>query len=278
MSLQSITQELYGTFEQEDYEKCQQLLVPLKIELIKHNLLVPITTDSTTKDQINDFKISQKILEIGALSSLLLNKTQVFENYYSHLKPFYSNSKIHLKKEHNTTSTKIISLYLLLLLSQGLVSKFHIEVEHLTFFQQYDLDSDKYLQFPINLEKHLMEGNYIKIWNLLNDENNLPCKEYIMFVDTLVNALRYEIAKSLEKTYATIPISNCKNLLYFPQEESDMIFEESLKEDLGMNWTFKNGYVFFNSSTDDNDEFKHDKSNKIITNVLNYAEQIESII
>lgn len=275
MSLQALTTELYKSFDGEDYDKCQKILVPIKIELIKHNLLVPIYNNTKTEEQINDLKITQKILEIGALSSLLLNEYEGFENYFSQLKPFYTNSKIHAKKEHNTNCTKIISLNLIYLLSQGLISKFHIELENLSYYQQFDIENDKYLQFPINLEKSLMEGNYIKIWKLLNNEDNLPCQEFKIFIDTLMNALRFEIAKSLEKSYTSIPINNCKNLLYIPQEESDSNFKQLINE-LQMNWTFENGYVYFNS--DDNDEMNVDNSNKIISDVLHYADQIESII
>lgn len=275
MSLQALTTELYKSFDGEDYDKCSKILVPIKIELIKHNLLVPIYNNTKSEEQINDLKITQKILEIGALSSLLLNEYEGFENYFSQLKPFYTNNKIHAKKEHNTNCTKIISLNLIYLLSQGLISKFHIELENLSYYQQFDIENDKYLQFPINLEKSLMEGNYIKIWKLLNNEDNLPCKEFKIFIDTLMNALRFEIAKSLEKSYTSIPINNCKNLLYIPQEESDSNFKQLIDE-LQMNWTFEKGYVYFNS--DDNDEMNVDNSNKIISDVLHYADQIESII
>ncbi|KAL6449894.1 RPN12 26S proteasome regulatory subunit RPN12 [Candida maltosa Xu316] len=277
MSLQKLTAEIYDRFDKGDYESCQQLLIPIKIELIKHNLLVPLPSNTTTKDQINDLKISQRILEIGALSSLLTNNYSGFENYFAQLRPFYSNDKIHnLKKPHvNTDTTKIISLYLLYLLSQGLISKFHVELELIYNSNQYDVEQDNYLKFPINLESNLMEGNYIKIWKLLKEEKNLPCKEYNHFVDTLINALRYEIAKSLEKTYTSIPISNCKNLLYLPQELSDLNFEKTLKETYEVdNWNFKDGVIYFikneGETTNDNES--------VIKNVLSYAEQIESIV
>lgn len=269
--LQQLTQELIQCFESNDYEKCQKLLVPIKIELIKNKLLIPIINKSVTKDQLNDYKICQNILEIGALSSLNLQNYSSFENYYNQLRPFYYGT-LHTKSL-NTQCTKIISLYLVYLLSQGLISKFHIELENLGFFPQYDLFKDNYLAFPVNLEKNLMEGNYIKIWNLLNDSSNLPCSEYNIFTETLVNALRYEIAKSLERAYTSIPINNCKNLLYYQQQDSDNLFLENL-QDLGMNWNIKNGYIYF--SHEDMEEDADD--NKIMKNVLNYAEQIESII
>lgn len=278
MSLQKLTAEIYALFDKGDYESSQQLLAPIKIELIKHNLLVPLPSNTVTKDQINDLKIAQRILEIGALSSLLTNNYSGFENYFAQLRPFYSNDKIHnLNKTHvNTDTTKIISLYLLYLLSQGLISKFHVELEIIYNSNQYDVENDSFLQFPINLESNLMEGNYIKIWKLLKEEKNLPCLEYTHFVDTLINALRYEIAKSLEKTYSSIPISNCKNLLYLPQELSDANFEKTLKETYEVdNWKFENGVIYF---TKNENETNNVNNQSVIKNVLGYAEQIESIV
>lgn len=279
MSLQKLTAELYQLYEQEDYEKCQKLLIPIKLELIKHNLLFPSKQNSDSEDKINDLKIAERILEIGALSSLLSNNYQGFENHVAQLRPFYANVKIHAKPEKNTDQTKIISLYLLYLLSQGLISKFHVELELIYNSKQYNVEKDQYLLFPVNLEKHLMEGNYIKIWKVLKDDSNLPCKEYGHFKDTLVNALRFEIAKSLEQTYESIPISNCKGLLYLPQEESDSTFESIIKEDLKMTgWTFHNGLITFKKSNDAENGNANPNSTNLISNVLSYAERIESIV
>lgn len=277
MSLQKLTAELYSLFAKEDYQGCQQLLAPIKLELVKHDLLVPLPSNTTDKNQINDLRIAQRILEIGALSSLLTNNYSGFENYFAQLRPFYSNPKLHnLQKVHiNTDITKITSLYLLYLLSQGLISKFHVELEVIYNSSQYDVQQDKYLQFPINLESNLMEGNYIKIWKLLKEEKNLPCQEYTHFVDTLINALRFEIAKSLEKTYDSIPISNCKNLLYLPQELSDSNFEKTLKETYQVdNWKFEDGVIYFAKNENETDA----DNQSVIKNLLGYAEQIESIV
>lgn len=277
MSLQKLTAEIYSLFGKGDYQGCQQLLAPIKLELVKHDLLVPLPSNTTDKNQINDLRIAQRILEIGALSSLLTNNYSGFENYFAQLRPFYSNPKLHnLQKVHiNTDITKIISLYLLYLLSQGLISKFHVELEVIYNSSQYDAQQDKYLQFPINLESNLMEGNYIKIWKLLKEEKNLPCQEYTHFVDTLINALRFEIAKSLEKTYDSIPISNCKNLLYLPQELSDANFEKALKETYQVdNWKFEDGVIYFTK----NENETNVDNQSVIKNLLGYAEQIESIV
>jgi 26S proteasome regulatory subunit N12 len=275
MSLQKLTGELYQLFEQGNYDQCQQLLSPIKLELVKHNLLVPLPSNTNNNDEINDLRISQRIFEIGCLSALLTNNYQSFENYVCQLKPFYTNVKLHHQTEVNTDTTEVVSLYLLYLLSQGLISKFHIELELIYNNSIYDVEHDKYLQFPIDLEKHLMEGNYIKIWKLLKDDGNLPCKEFRHFIDTLIHALRFEIAKSIEKTYTSIPVSNCKHLLYFPQELSDAKFQDQLKLDFQIeNWSFKDGEITFANVDRDTDE----NNENIVNNVLNYADQIESIV
>lgn len=277
MALPKLAGELYQLFEQEKYAECQQLLPPVKIELIKHNLLVPLTANSTTNDQLNDLKIAERILEIGAFSSLLTYDYAGFENSYASLRPFYASHKLHGKNEIDTDSTKIISLYLIYLLTQGDISRFHIELEAIYNAPQFNVEKDKFLQFPINLERNLMEGNYIKIWKLLQSDGSLPCKEYQHFTSTLIKTLRVEIAKSIEKTNDSIPVSNCKTLLYFPQEQPDLTFEEVLRLELEVDgWNFQNGVINF-SQQDPHDSTQADSA-QLITNVLNYAEQIESIV
>ena len=277
MALPKLAEELYLLFEQEKYTECQQLLTPVKIELIKHNLLVPTSANTQTNDQLNDLKIAERILEIGAFSSLLTHNYLSFENYFASLRPFYATAKLHGKNEVNSDSTKIISLYLIYLLTQGDISKFHIELESIYHAPQFNIDKDKYLQYPIDMERNLMEGNYIKIWKLLQADSNLPCKEYQHFTSTLVNTLRVEIAKSIEKTNDSIPISNCKTLLYFPQEQSDLTFEEVLKQELEVDdWVFRDGVIYFSQHKSQDSSLAD--SSQIITNVLNYAEQIESIV
>lgn len=277
MALPKLAGELYQLFENEKYTECQSLLPPIKIELLKHNLLVPLASNTETKDQLNDLKIAERILEIGAFSTLLTHDYLGFENFFASLRPFYASTKLHGRNEVNTDSTKILSLYLIYLLTQGDISKFHVELESIYNAPQFNIDKDKYLQFPIDLERNLMEGNYIKIWKLLQSDAELPCKEYQHFTSTLINTLRVEIAKSIEKTTDSIPVSNCKTLMYFPQELSDLAFEEVLRRDLGVeDWEFRDGIIYFRQQKELDSAIAD--SAQTITNVLNYAEQIESIV
>lgn len=275
MALPKLTAELYLLYEKEEYEKCQSIMPLVKLELIKNNLLVPNASNTANGDQLSDLKIAQRILEIGALSALLSHQHAGFENNYAQLRSFYACPALHPDPELDTETTKVISLYLLYLLSQGQVANFHVELEVLYNSKHYDTDPDKYLSFPISLERHLMEGNYIKVWRLLKDELALPCKEYGHFIDTLVNALRYEIARSLEKTYTHMPVSNCKSLLYYPQEQLDALFETNLRSELNVDsWRIEKNVVYFGKSEGD----AYFDGTTTIVNVLSYAEQLESIV
>lgn len=275
MALSKLTLELYSLFDSEQYDKCKQLLPPIQVELIKNNLFTPTAAATATADGINDLTISQRIFEIGALLLLLAHDYPNFENFFAQLRPFYADSKLHPNREIDTDTTKNILLYLLYLLLQGWTLKFHVELEVLYNLDRYDVDHDRYLQFPIALERHLMEGNYIKIWKLLKLENEVPCKEYTHFIDTLTHALRLEISKLIEKTYDTIPINNCKNMLYFPQEMSDAQFELVVREELGHTWRFDGANIIIDRDTT---ATTGPELELIINNVLNYADQIESIV
>lgn len=276
MTLPSLSAELYALHDAKDYAGCLKLLSPIKIELIKHNLLVPLPSNTSSEEQLNDLKIAERILEIGCYSLLFVSDYDSFESNFSQLRPFYSCRQLHQNHEHTTEATKIISLYLIYLLLQGRISRFHVELEYIVNTDTFDVDKDKYLQYPIELEKNLMEGNYIQVWRLLQNDASLPCPEFGHFKDTLVNTLRYEIAKSLEKTNKKIPVLNCKTLLYFPQEQSDLAFEQVLKLQLDVSgWEFRDGFIHFDI------EHKNDSisdNSAIIKNVLCYAELIESIV
>lgn len=226
---------------------------------------------------MSDLKNAERILEIGALSALLDHSYIAFENSIASLKPFYACGKLHGQKETTTESTKVTALYLLYLLSQGHLSKFHLELEAIYNSPHVNVEKDAYLSFPIDLERNMMEGNYLKIWKLLQDDSTLPCPEFEHFRSTLVSTLRLEIAKSIEKTNTSIPISNCKTLMHFGQEHLDSAFEEMLKAQMDVdNWVFKDGVIYF-ANVNANESGALDNS-QAVRNLLNYAEQIESIV
>ena len=273
MSLEQLTTKLTEVYLKQDYETCNKLLTPIKIELIKNNLFVPNVQSSVNP---NDLVIARSILEIGATVSLNLLHMTDFSNYITQLKPFYEQK--HIQPESNEKN-KLLSLYLLLLLTQGDLAMFHIELEN---FQNYgmsidDLEKDKFLSIPIKFEKWIIDGDFNQIYETLSSKHKFPCTEYNIFEGELLNSIRVNIATDLEKVYKELPIENLRILLFLKEISETKQFVENF------HWTLENGVVYFTNKeklVGDElaalNEVKDEKS--IIRNALIYATEMERII
>ena len=86
---------------------------------------------------------------------------------------------------------KVTGLYLLLLLTQGRYAEFHSELETLGTRAgregSGEIEGDRFLGYPIKLERWLMEGSYSKVWNAREEA---PVEEYKFFVDSLMGTIR----------------------------------------------------------------------------------------
>lgn len=273
MSLEQLTVKLTESFIQGDYETASKFLTPIKIQLIENNLLVPTLK---TRIDLKDLIITCKILEIGALISFNLREMNNFSNFITQLKPFYEITEI---RNESKEFRKLLSLYLILLLTQDDLALFHIEIEN---FQNYnmsvdDLEKDVFLSIPINFEKWIIDGDFNKIYDILSSEHKFPCSEFNIFKDELLHSMRLNIANNLQKVYKELPLENLKLLLFLKQIDETKQFIENF------NWNCQNGIVYFNEldSKLDNvldivDEINDEKT--IVKNALIYASEMEKII
>lgn len=76
-------------------------------------------------------------------------------------------------------------LYLLLLLTQGRYSEFHSELETLGTRAKEgggagEIEGDRFLGYPIKLERWLMEGSYDRVWKAMKSRE-VPSEEYGVF-------------------------------------------------------------------------------------------------
>lgn len=167
-----------------------------------------------------------------------------------------------------------MGLHLLLLLSQNKIADFHTELETI------DTEDDMFVQYPVMLEKWLMEGSYDKVWNATR-AGKVPADEYKIFSSVilkdpsiwltwqiLVDTIRNEVASCSEKAYPSLPIRNAKNLLFL---ESDKAVSEFGDE---RGWQIRNGRIFFPK-----DEGMVDADKDMgIANTLEYARELETIV
>ena len=164
---------------QTDPSQSHQYLQQAKLALLKSNALIPSSSVST-----KTLLTARSILEIGALLSIRAKDPPSFIRYWSQLQPFYDFPG-EIQKSPSTTRSKITGLYLLLLLSQGDYQGFHTLLETLIVAESdggRSVEEDKYIKYPIELEKNLMEGSYDQVWHKTKGRE-VPDVEFALFSD-----------------------------------------------------------------------------------------------
>lgn len=171
--LQDILRKLKSSW---DYSDCSSLLSKAKITLLKLKALTPQpNTPSST------LQLAREVFETGALLSIRAKDPPAFTRYVHQLTPFYELPPERLSPAHSEKN-KITGLYLLLLLTQSDYAGFHTELEGLELRQGREgtLEQDKYLGYPIKLERWLMEGSYDLVWKAMASRE-VPSEEYGVF-------------------------------------------------------------------------------------------------
>jgi 26S proteasome regulatory subunit N12 len=164
------------------YEQATSLLSKAKILLLQTQSLTPSAQSSPQL-----LVLAREILELGALHSIRSRNAPAFIRYVDQLEPFYSLPPGHpaaVSGPAVAERNKITGLYLLLLLSQSRYSEFHSELESLATREgggsAVDVEGDRYLGYPIRLERWLMEGSYDRVWKAMK-KGEVPCEEYGVF-------------------------------------------------------------------------------------------------
>ncbi len=207
-TLQGILKQLQSN-PQMGYGEASSLLSRAKICLLKLNALTPTTTTTTTtttgpeqQQQQRLFSLARGVYEAGALFSIRARDPDAFTRYVAQLQPFYELQQRQPDRdgggeeehgdEHEQRS-KVTGLFLLLLLTQGRYAEFHSELEALACREQQlrggsgggggagvEIENDRYLGYPINLERWLMEGSYDRVWKAMKSRE-VPSEEYGVF-------------------------------------------------------------------------------------------------
>lgn len=174
--LQSILQELRNA---SSYADALPLLSQAKLTLLKHKALTP--SPSTPPSTLS---LAREVFEVGALLSIRAKDPAAFTRYKHLLTPFYELSSAQTTNSRSRggqdgEKNKITGLYLLLLLTQGDYSGFHTELEGLEVRGE-QVEGDRYLAYPIKLERWLMEGSYDLVWRAMA-AGEVPSEEYAVF-------------------------------------------------------------------------------------------------
>ncbi|KAF7562134.1 hypothetical protein G7046_g2012 [Stylonectria norvegica] len=283
------------------YPEANALLSKAKLALLKLNALTP--TSSTPAALL---PLARETYEQGALFAIRARNPDAFNRYVQQLQPFYELPSATLKPNF-AERNKVTGLSLLLLLTQGRYAEFHSELESLANREGGggDVEGDRYLGYPIRLERWLMEGSYDRVWKAMKS-SEVPCDEYSVFSEVrstkppqsqphprcplrqklpvanrarplqiLKNQIRSEIASSSERAYPSLPISSTKSLLFLDSEGDVIKFAHQ------RGWIVRDGNIFFpdaaEGANEDGTQIK-DVSQMVIENALGYARELETIV
>lgn len=174
--LNSILSKLKSTYTTAPYTDLSGLLSKGKIALLKQNGLTP------TKDTPPELlQAARDLFEIGALVSIRAKDAHAFVKYVQLLRSFYElPSSRYAASQGEGEKNKITGLYLLLLLTQGDYAGFHTELEGLESRDGGEVEEDRFLGYPIRLERWLMEGAYDLVWKAMA-KGEVPSEEFGVF-------------------------------------------------------------------------------------------------
>ncbi|KAG6358253.1 hypothetical protein INS49_014137 [Diaporthe citri] len=294
--LQQILSQLKSQSSTLSYADAAPLLSKAKLQLLKLNALSPSPATITSNKQQQQQQPPQSVLtlaretyEQGALYSIRARDPEAFTRYVAQLAPFYELPASVLPPSL-AERNRVTGLYLLLLLTQGRYAEFHSELESLAAREgggaTADVEGDRFLGYPIRLERWLMEGSYDRVWKAMKSRE-VPSEEFAVFSEILTSQIRSEIASSSERAYPSLPISSTKSLLFLDSEGAVIEFARS------RGWTLKDGRIYFPKEAeaaaaggegDDDDEAaagaggKEEMSKLVIENALGYARELETIV
>ncbi|KYK56716.1 26S proteasome non-ATPase regulatory subunit 8 [Drechmeria coniospora] len=252
------------------WAEASKLLSIAKLALLKLNALTPKAEVSTDL-----LCLARETYEQGALFAIRARNPDAFTRYVQQLQPFYELPSTRLPP-NVPERNKVTGLSLLLFLTQGRYGEFHSELESLAYRDgggSCDVEGDRYLGYPIRLERWLMEGSYDRVWRAMKS-SEVPCDEYSVFSEILKNQIRSEIASSSERAYPCLPISSTKSLLFLDSEGDVIHFAHR------RGWAVKDGHIFFPNVADASEVGVQSKdvSQMMIENTLGYARELETIV
>ncbi|KAJ9203525.1 hypothetical protein DTO164E3_2447 [Paecilomyces variotii] len=283
--LRPVISQLETSLSKQQLDQAFSLLSQAKRALLQQNALVP--TPSTPPQLLSQ---ARHILELGAITSIRRADAPSFTRYYQQLQPFYDAERLIEASAggkgldlSSSQRSKITGLYLLLLLSMGNNTDFHIVLEGLIVeasSKGKSIEDDPYIKYPVELERSLMEGSYDKVWRETKSER-VPTEDFGLFSNILVGTIRREIADCSEKAYPSLPISNAKNLLFLDSEGAVAEFAQE------RGWVLRDGRIYFPQEAEEGAQAipgqRSEKdilvaSGTVIENTIGYARELETIV
>ena len=199
----------------------KEILKNLKILSLSFKSLPP----SKEKPIKEEFELAREINELEMELSCICKNERAFELSYLQVKPFYFDY-IKNKQMLSAQSQKYlyyVGLYLLFLLSNNRTTDFSTELELLDTQDK----NNQYIKISMDIEQCIVEGNY----SHMSKFKNLSDVNYNYYLSKFDDTIRYQIARSMEKSYENINNKAAMNLLMLNNEHALNEFVKQQNED-----------------------------------------------
>jgi 26S proteasome regulatory subunit N12 len=215
---------------QQNLQEKTNILKNLKILTLSFKSLPP----SKEKPIIAEFELAREVNELEMELSCKCKNERAFELSYLQEKPFYfdyiKDQKILPKQSDKYLY--YVGLYLLFLLSNNRTTDFSTELELL---DNKDKDNP-YIKVSLDIEQFIVEGNYSHMAKLKNSTDD----NYNYYLNKFDDTIRYQIARSMEKSYENLKWDNAMQLLMLKNENDLNEFirqqNENPREDREIIW------------------------------------------
>ena len=162
----------------------------------------------------------------------------------------------------------VMGLYLTYLLSLNQIEEFHTDLELIP----YENRAHPSIKFSIELEQYFMEGNYKQV---LAAKEKAPAAEFGFFVARILDAIRLEVAASIETSYKSLSVASALQMLKLNSGQELQAFLQSKESGKEYQWSIEGEWISIQSSAQDTKEIP---KWELISQAVNYAIELERIV
>ena len=215
---------------QQNLQEKTNILKNLKIFTLSFKSLPP----SKEKPITAEFELAREVNELEMELSCICKNERAFELSYLQEKPFYFDyiKDQNILPKQSDKYLYYVGLYLLFLLSNNRTTDFSTELELL---DNKDKDNP-YIKVSLDIEQFIVEGNYSHMAKLKNSTDD----NYNYYLNKFDDTIRYQIARSMEKSYENLKWDNAMQLLMLKNENDLNEFirqqNENPREDREIIW------------------------------------------
>ena len=215
------------------------ILKNLKILSLSFKSLPP----STEKPIKEEFEYAREINELEMELSCTCKNERAFELSYLQVKPFYFDyiKNKNILSKQSDKYLYYVGLYLLFLLSNNRTTDFSTELELLDAKDK----NDQFIKVSLDIEQCIVEGNYSHMSKLKNSSD----VNYNYYLNKFDDTIRFQIARSMEKSYETLNNKDAMNLLMLRNEHALNEFirqqNENPREDREIQWKSEGDKIKF---------------------------------